>query len=79
MRLKGLTRLTLPQLERLLRAVHRGHIRCPLDGPGLMLAGLSDVWDDVEVLKGLDKAGVQAVVASVIAERRAQLQKPSAL
>ena len=70
MRLKGLTRLNLAQLERLLKAVHRGVVPCPLCGQSLMLAGLSDVLDDVEVLKGLDRKGVQAVLSAVIAERR---------
>ncbi len=67
---RGLTHLTDPQLERLLRAVHRGYITCPIDAEQLMTAGLADIFDRAGFLGGLDEAGVKAVLIAVLAERR---------
>ncbi|MEM6791812.1 MAG: hypothetical protein AAGA56_04235 [Myxococcota bacterium] len=66
----GLTHLDDKQLQRLLTAVHRGRVDCPLRPDQLMMAGLSDVYDRVAFLRGLDRAAVQAVLVAVIAERR---------
>jgi hypothetical protein len=66
----GLTHLNDTQLERLLKAVHRGLVDCPLAPDQLMTAGLSDVYDRVGFLRGLDQAGVKAVLVAVLAERR---------
>ncbi|MEM9695749.1 MAG: hypothetical protein AAGA56_24615 [Myxococcota bacterium] len=66
----GLTHVPTPQLERLLRAVLRGRIRCPLEPQDLMLAGLSDVYDRVGALRGLDERAVKTVLLAVLAERK---------
>jgi len=70
MQTPGLTHLNDKQLERLLTAVHRDLVPCPLSPEQLMVAGLSDVFDRVAFLRGLDKAGVKAVLIAVLAERR---------
>jgi len=66
----GLTHLTDKQLERLLTAIHRDLVPCPLAPEQLMTVGLADVFDRVSFLRGLDQAGVKAVLVAVIAERR---------
>lgn len=66
----GLTHVTTAQLERLLAAVHRGQVDCPLDAAQLHASGLSDVADRLAALRGLDARGVKAVLVAVIAERR---------
>ncbi|MCA9625411.1 MAG: hypothetical protein KC731_40590 [Myxococcales bacterium] len=68
----GLTHLSEAQLERLLKAVHREQVSCPLDVTELHLAGLSDVADRVAALRDLDRRGVVAVLTAVLAERRRQ-------
>jgi len=66
----GLTALSVPQLQLLLKAVHREELPCPIDRIGLATVGLLHLGDDIEVLRGLDRAGVRAVLISVLAERR---------
>jgi hypothetical protein len=66
----GLTHLTTAQLERLLKAVHREQVNCPLEATEVHLAGLSDVADRMDALRGLDQRAVKAVLVAVIAERR---------
>lgn len=66
----GLTHLNDRQLERLFRAVVKGIVSCPLEPHELMTAGLSDVYDRVDVLRGLDERAVKIVLAAVLAERR---------
>jgi hypothetical protein len=68
----GLTGLSTTDLERLLRAVHRGELSCPLSHASLHVAGLSYLVDRVEALQGLDERGVRAVLVAVLAERRQQ-------
>ena len=67
---RGLTHFSDQQLERLLKAIHRGYVTCPLDARQLMIAGLADVFDRASFLQGLDEAGVKAVIIAVLAERR---------
>jgi hypothetical protein len=67
---RALTHLSDEQLERLLKAVHRGVVDFPLDGRQLMLAGFADIFDRASFLHGLDEAGVKAVLLAVLAERR---------
>ena len=67
---RALTHLSDQQLERLLKAVHRGYVSCPLDAEQLMTAGLADIFDRANFLHGLDDAGVKAVLIAVLAERR---------
>ena len=66
----GLTHLSDQQLERLLKAVHRGYVTCPLTAEQLMGAGLADIYDRTSFLRGIDEAGVKAVLVAVLAERR---------
>ncbi len=72
MRAPGLTRVPDSDLEALLRRVHRGELRCPLRRSDLLLAGMNVLADHGDLLLGLDEAGVRAVVAAVLAERRAR-------
>ncbi|HEY8431167.1 MAG TPA: hypothetical protein VIL20_22460 [Sandaracinaceae bacterium] len=68
----GLTGLSTTDLERLLRALHRGELRCPIGHAELHMAGLSYLVDRVDALRGLDERGVRAVLVAVLAERRAR-------
>jgi hypothetical protein len=66
----GLTQLKLLDLTRLLSAVHRGALTCPIGTLGLHIAGLNYLEDRVDFLKGLDEHAVRAVLVAVIAERK---------
>ncbi len=66
----GLTELTTLDLERLLRALHRGQLRTPIGPVELHVAGLSYLVDRVDFLGGLDERGVRAVLVAVLAERK---------
>jgi len=68
---RGLTRLPLPVLERVLKLVHRGTLACPMAPTELARLGLQDATDDLSLIRGLDRPGVHAVLVAVIAERRA--------
>ena len=66
----GLTTVSDADLRRIYTAVHRGELPCPIDRIGLATTGLLRLGDDLGILRGLDTAGVRAVLVSVIAERR---------
>jgi hypothetical protein len=66
----GLTALTTTDLERLLRALHRGMLRVPVGPAELHMAGLSYLVDKVDFFRGLDERAVRAVLVAVLAERR---------
>ncbi len=66
----GLTGLKDVDLERILRALHRGELIFPIDYRSLALAGLSYLQDRVEFLQGLDEAAVRAVIVAVMHERK---------
>lgn len=66
----GLTGLTTTDLERLLRAVYRKTLTCPIGHAELHMAGLSYLVDRVDFLRGLDERAVRAVLVAVLAERR---------
>lgn len=66
----GLTGLKLIDLERLLRAAHKGQLQFPIDYRSLALAGLSYLQDKVDYLQGMDEATVKAVLIAVIHERK---------
>jgi hypothetical protein len=68
----GLTALSTRDLEHLLRALHRGELRCPVGQAELHMAGLSYLIDRVDALRGLDERGVRAVLVAVLAERKAR-------
>lgn len=69
---KGLTELTTLDLERLLRAFHRGELRPPVGPASLHMAGLSYLVDRVDFLSGLDEKALRAVLVAVLAERKAK-------
>lgn len=67
----GLRGTDTSSLETLLRALHRNQLSCPLTPVGLACVGLQDDATDLLAhLRGLDRAGVHAVVVAVLAERR---------
>jgi len=66
----GLTTVSDDDLRRIYAAVHRGELRCPINRLGLATTGLLRLGDDLDILRGLDDAGVRAVLVSVLAERR---------
>lgn len=59
-------------LVELLRQVHRGDLSCPVTRRGLGEIGLMHWGDDLDHLRGLDKAGTVATLVAVLAERRAR-------
>ncbi len=65
----GLKDVKSSDLKLILRAVHRGELPCPIDRIGLATTGLLRLGDDLETLRGLDLAGVKAVIIAVLAER----------
>lgn len=66
----GLRAVRTEDLRALLAAVHRGELACPIDRIGLATSGFLRLGDDLELLRGLDAAGVRAVLVGVLAERR---------
>ncbi len=66
----GLLAVASSDLEKLLRALHRGDVTCPLTIQDLTRVGLQHAADRLGHLRGLTDAGVRAVVVAVIAERR---------
>ena len=66
----GLTRVPLPTLQRLLEALDRRRIECPLSAAELTDVGASLFAEDVmAALHGLDSAGARVTLAVAIAER----------
>jgi hypothetical protein len=68
---RGLVGMRDEHMIALLRAIHRGDLKCPIDHVQLATAGFLGLADRLEHLRGLDKAGVVAVITAVLAERRA--------
>jgi hypothetical protein len=66
---RGLTAVSTDDLKAVLRAVHRGELPCPIVAQGLAMTGLLRLLDDLEPLRGLDEAGVRAVLTCTLAER----------
>jgi len=66
---RGLTGVKSEDLKRLLKCVHRGELPCPITQIGLATTGLLRLGDDLDALRGLDEAGVRAVIVAVLAER----------
>lgn len=66
----GLTEVSTDDLRKLLRALHRGEVECPLSPVGLTCVGLQDaVGELLAHLRGLEQSAVHAVLVAVIAER----------
>jgi hypothetical protein len=66
----GLTKLTDEQLKSLIRKIYRGELLCPFTRVDLLARGLNAVAEEGDLLFGLDEAGVRAVIAATLAERR---------
>jgi hypothetical protein len=67
----GLVDVKTVDLENALRGVHRGTLPCPLGPAGLAGNGLQHVQESLlGSMRGLDEAGVRAVLVAVLAERR---------
>ena len=66
----GLKSVPTPQLQLLLKALHKGDLPCPITRVGLATVGLLHLGDELGILRGLDEAAVRAVLISVLAERR---------
>ena len=66
----GLTGLTTEELQKLLRHLHRGELVCPVDIHRLTVVGFQYKADILaSAFRGLDEAGVRAVLVCVLAER----------
>ncbi|MFT4628679.1 MAG: hypothetical protein ACI8PZ_007375, partial [Myxococcota bacterium] len=68
----GLSKVSDNDLRELLRAHHRGELPSPVTRIGLAQTGLLRLGDELDVLHGLDAAGVRAVLVAVLCERRAK-------
>lgn len=68
--LVGLTPVTTKDLQALLRELHRGELRFPLDIPELTRVGLQHcALDLLHQLRGLDAEASRAVITAVLSER----------
>ncbi|MCO4743871.1 MAG: hypothetical protein KC912_03720 [Proteobacteria bacterium] len=68
----GLKSVKTKDLKLVLGLVHRGELECPITQIGLAVNGVLRLGDDLAHLRGLDEAGVRAVLIAVIAERPVQ-------
>ncbi|MFT5684423.1 MAG: quercetin dioxygenase-like cupin family protein [Myxococcota bacterium] len=67
----GLTELTEDELKKLLRHIYREELPCPVTADTLACVGFQSRHEWISAaLRGLDAAGVTAVLVAVIAERR---------
>lgn len=70
---EGLTSLKTEELKTLLRLLHRGQLLLPLTAHSIACAGFQYKHHELMAnLRGLDEAGVRAVLVCVLAERLAQ-------
>ncbi|MEC7240620.1 MAG: hypothetical protein VXW32_05240 [Myxococcota bacterium] len=70
---EGLTTLKTEELKTLLRLLHRGQLSLPLTAHSVACAGFQYKHHELMAnLRGLDEAGVRAVLVCVLAERLAQ-------
>jgi phosphatidylserine/phosphatidylglycerophosphate/cardiolipin synthase-like enzyme len=65
----GLSKVSLPTVEHLLRLVSTGVLRVPLTETGLQAQGLGSIWGEVAWLAPLDRTGLVAVLQTAMAER----------
>lgn len=67
----GLVDVADADLEKALRALHKGDLDLPVDAIGLARVGLQHCSAPMlATLRDLDAAGVRAVLVAVLAERR---------
>ena len=67
----GLHHVSADDLRRLVRAVYRGQLSCPVTRAGLVLAQFGDLEGHLDGLIGRDRAAVLALVQAVLMEREA--------
>lgn len=73
----ALTGVPTPELEQLLRQQYRGDLDVPVTVAALARVGLQHRAEEImQSLRGLDEAGVRAVLIAVIAERREGERRP---
>ncbi|MCA9695670.1 MAG: hypothetical protein KC636_39195 [Myxococcales bacterium] len=66
----GLRRVPTEALQTMLRQLHRGQLACPITPVALAGLGLQDLSESImNGLRGLDAAGVRAVLVAVLGER----------
>lgn len=66
----ALTGVPTNELEQMLRYIHRGELPTPLSPAAVALVGLQHRSEDImQSMRGLDEAGVRAVLVAVLAER----------
>ncbi len=69
----GLTEVSEQDLVKALKVVHQEQLRTPLSLPELTRCGLQHCAEPMmAALRGLDDAGLRAVLVCVLAERRAE-------
>lgn len=66
---EGLKHVSTEDLRSVLARVYDGSLPCPITHPGLVVAGMSKLIDELGHLNGLDQRAVQAVIVAVLAER----------
>ena len=65
----GLSSIDSVYLKQLLKLVYQNKIECPFSRTVLLNMGLNAVAESGDILFGLSKQGVRAVLVSVLAER----------
>lgn len=73
----GLHRVSDDELRRLVRALYRGHLACPVTRAGLVIAQFGDLEGHLNALIGRDRAAALAVIHAVLAEREAAHSTPA--
>ncbi len=76
--MKGLTRATDEDLVKLLRAIVRGDLVCPLRRVDLLVSGMNRLAEEADPLFGLDSQAVQVAIRLVLAERKRFAKQPKA-
>ena len=70
MEVQGLTSLTTEQLKKLLKYLHDGSLQTPLTAHIIACVGFQFRHAELmSALRGLDEAGIRAVLVCVLAER----------
>lgn len=72
----GLVEVPTDVLKKALRHLHRGELDVPLTIVALTRVGLQDRAEPfLQLMRQLDKPGIQAVLTAVLAERDAQARR----
>ena len=66
----GLTAVSTIHLKQILKKVYLKELPCPFNRSDLLMRGLNAVAEEGDLLFDLDEAGVRAVIAATLAERR---------